>query len=561
MPDTTTRYALRGRIVTMDAQDPAATDTVIKDGVIYIDGDVIAAITAPKDPPPAGFENCPRVDTGGTIYPGLMELHNHLSYNILPMWNVSGTYQNNGDWRSAPDKGKFITGPMKLLNQAKGYLGAIVRYVETKCMIAGVTTSQGLTLIDAGGIPKKYVGIVRNCEEPDHPDLPKAAHRIDDVNGTDPISPQDLRKKLDGMKGSYLLHLAEGLDEEAHGHFTALEFPDHSDWAISDALVGIHSAGLHPDDFPIFKQHGGSMVWSPLSNMMLYGGTAQVQAAKDSGILMALGSDWSPSGSKNLLAELKIAKLYSQQNGNIFTDVELVRMVTSNPARMLKWGAHLGSIEKGKLADLVVMGGKAGDPYKKLLTSDEMDVRLVVIGGVPRYGTTSIMAQLNQDGEKVTITSHQQSGEWVMNLAGAPDNAVRVLTYKEAHDKLLEGLAKLPTPPSLPVIAMGAADADAAGGSFSLLLDNDDEEGYAARALGPLSTADVLGDLWAEAVDYTKVVLPVILDELTVAENRAKYVGMLTQQKHLKEAFKDKVKKPLTAAQFEKKVAAMYGAK
>ena len=54
------------------------------------------------------------------------------------------------------------------------------------------------------------------------------------------------------------------------------------------------------------------MVWSPLSNLLLYGATARVDAAKRAGVRIGLGSDWSPSGSKNLLGELKVAWLYSQ---------------------------------------------------------------------------------------------------------------------------------------------------------------------------------------------------------------------------------------------------------
>ena len=47
-----------------------------------------------------------------------------------------------------------------------------------------------------------------------------------------------------------------------------------------------------------------------------------------SGILIGLGSDWSPTGSKNLLGELKVARLVSQALGGLFTDREIVAMAT-----------------------------------------------------------------------------------------------------------------------------------------------------------------------------------------------------------------------------------------
>ena len=73
---------------------------------------------------------------------------------------------------------------------------------------------------------------------------------------------------------------------------------------------------------------------------------------------IALGSDWSPSGSKNLLSELKVARAWSDRQGGVFTPRELVAMATINPARMLKWDAALGSIEPDKRADFVVLKGK-----------------------------------------------------------------------------------------------------------------------------------------------------------------------------------------------------------
>jgi cytosine/adenosine deaminase-related metal-dependent hydrolase len=41
-----------------------------------------------------------------------------------------------------------------------------------------------------------------------------------------------------------------------------------------------------------------TIVWSPLSNLLLYGKTTDVAAARTAGLTIALGSGWSPSGSK-----------------------------------------------------------------------------------------------------------------------------------------------------------------------------------------------------------------------------------------------------------------------
>ena len=78
------------------------------------------------------------------------------------------------------------------------------------------------------------------------------------------------------------------------------------------------------------------MVWSPLSNLLLYGGTTNIEAAKSAGVPVSLGSDWSPTGSKNLLNELKVAKTVNEVAGLGLTDCELVSMATRVPASIVK---------------------------------------------------------------------------------------------------------------------------------------------------------------------------------------------------------------------------------
>ena len=57
--------------------------------------------------------------------------------------------------------------------------------------------------------------------------------------------------------------------------------------------------------------------------------------AKHEGVRMGIGSDWSPSGSKNLLGELKIAKLVSEQQGGILADRDIVALATRDAAAIL----------------------------------------------------------------------------------------------------------------------------------------------------------------------------------------------------------------------------------
>src|SRR5262245_31667555 len=135
------RYAPEGRIVTMDA-----ADRVLDGGTLYIDGGRIEAVLPTGSPPPTGFEDVTLLKTGGTIYPGLIEFHNHLSYNVLQLWDAHQKYTNRDQWGGTPVYRQLISGPMTVLGKTPGYVEAVVRYVECKCLLGGVTTSQGIAL-------------------------------------------------------------------------------------------------------------------------------------------------------------------------------------------------------------------------------------------------------------------------------------------------------------------------------------------------------------------------------------------------------------------------------
>jgi 5-methylthioadenosine/S-adenosylhomocysteine deaminase len=164
----------------------------------------------------------------------------------------------------------------------------VVRYVECKCLLGGVTTAQGISLSSNQGIQSYYRGVVRNVEETDDLNLPEAGTRNGDVEAG---SAEQFLERL-RESSCLLLHLSEGTDESARQHFEALRTADGT-WAITSALAGIHCAALKTEDFRALGENGGAMVWSPLSNLLLYGQTADVKAARDARVRLGIGSDWS----------------------------------------------------------------------------------------------------------------------------------------------------------------------------------------------------------------------------------------------------------------------------
>jgi hypothetical protein len=326
-----------------------------------------------------------------------------------------------------------------------------------------------------------------------------------------------------------LLHLAEGRDASARRHFLSLQFKP-GQWAIAPSLAGIHCAALEKEDFDIMAAKGASMVWSPFSNLLLYGGTADVASAKQAGVRIGIGSDWSPSGSKNLLGELKVAQLVSQEEGGIFTDADIVSLATTNAAAILSWEDRLGSIEVDKRADFLVIKGAPADPYGALIKASERSIQLVMINGVARYGTPELMKKLGALGEKLKVGGEDKV-LFLEQKTADPD--VAPISIKQAKTKLSKALKGLPDlkPPAMP-IAKGVGLEPPL--RWFLALDELSPTGMDVRPHlpinGRLTMAEAKGpvDLKAAPIQLK----PLKLDSMTVVDD-AEFLVQLTQQKNL----------------------------
>jgi 5-methylthioadenosine/S-adenosylhomocysteine deaminase len=428
------KLILIGDIVTMNS-----IFEVVRNGMICIDNAIIFAVLRPGETLPAGFEDALKIETNGTIYPGLIDLHNHLTYNMIPLWTVPKQYTNRNQWRTQEDSYvSQVSKPASILskNPDKDYRRALVRFAECRNLFGGVTTGQGMSMSTTDGYKTYFQGLMRNVENPLDATWPAAGNQTLDFLLSEITS--KLMPALASGK-PYFYHLSEGTDIDARQRFLDLQLPDTT-WAISDSLILIHCVGLEESDFDKLKKSGG-IVWSPLSNFLLYGKTADIKAAKQRSIPIALGADWSPSGSKNVLGELKIAKSVSDHYGRIFSNRELIEMVTTNPAKMMKWNAHIGSLVVGACADILVIDEKHEDPYLGLIEATECSIRAVLIDGRIRLGEEGVLVAGDPKTSEVFSVGKKT---YSIDLTEPQDNDLAGMTLSTAIAKLSYGLQHLP---------------------------------------------------------------------------------------------------------------------
>jgi 5-methylthioadenosine/S-adenosylhomocysteine deaminase len=381
---------LRGTVVTMDRDH-----RVLGDGAVYIGDDGrLADVLDAGDPEPTGFDTANEIDTDAVIYPGLVDLHSHVAYNTSQLWQAPRVpYRHHDSWTGEdrpPDYATSVNLPTKVFGRAAGE--ALIKFVEVKALVGGTTSIQGAPKVTKP-VKDWLIRIVDVETLPRGEDMVLAAALQKNVAAL-----QKDAAKLDGTR-VLIYHVAEGLPGTVvHDEFVDVDTAG----CLKPGFIAVHATAMNGDDFRLWQRdvakidphERGTVVWSPFSNLWLYHTTTDVVEAQARGLRIALGSDWSPSGTKHVLGELKVADDYNRHtlNGH-FSDQELCDMVTANPGDALAtaWGPQVGRLQKDNLADVLVLERHNNDDLRNLIEATERHVRLVIARGKPFYGTTALM--------------------------------------------------------------------------------------------------------------------------------------------------------------------------
>jgi 5-methylthioadenosine/S-adenosylhomocysteine deaminase len=405
-------------------------ERVIPHGWVTIRNGIITAIAEKKPKRVRG----PVLDTTDIIFPGFVDLHNHPLYNVFPRWEPPHLYADRYEWRNDPIYNQDIQTPERTLIDAE--FCDVDEFVEVKALAGGTTSLLGISKpYKAPTMPACIEGLARNLDwytgfngkEPGH-------EPVTSLVGVTPKDLSDARAAelkaglATGAIKLLTIHVAEGRpdDPESKSEFKMVE--DRGFLTPETAII--HGVALSPADYSEMHKIGAPLIWSPRSNMELYGQSADLAAAKSAGVTIALAPDWSPTGSTGMLAELDYAAHFRAPGAAApaFTPKQLFEMATIVPARIAHLDDKLGSITVGKHADLFLLHGDAADPYTAVTNAPPQAVSLTLVDGVPLYGDRAYLSTLGIGKIEAIDICGQPRG---LNSAALPDGP-----FKDADDRI-----------------------------------------------------------------------------------------------------------------------------
>lgn len=345
--------------------------------------------------------------TGYNIYPGFIDMHNHVHYNVSDLWKPTyDIYPNRDVWPKDPRYSDWKKVRFYFGRDYKNLTVETTKWGEIRGLLCGSTMMQGYDG-DAGG----YNLLCRNVENKGN------NFGVDRINqSVMSVSmwykggrAEGAREKLlesfsNGRARRYIMHFCEGIDDRIRDEFVQLKNLN----LLREEMVGIHSTGVRGSDWDAIAAAGQKVVWSPLSNLILYNQTTDIKRALSSGVPIehiSFGPDWAPSGTPGMLYEAKVVAEYNEREmGGLLTPQQMVQMMTSSPAIISSYDEFVGTLEQGKIADITVVKQGEGDAYESLLKAKIEDVSLVMVGGQPLYGTLDIYRQLGKGNDYEIFT-------------------------------------------------------------------------------------------------------------------------------------------------------------
>lgn len=384
---------------------------VLEDGAVAIQGARLVAVGTSAEID-ARFQATRTIDARGAIVmPGMVNAHTHASMTV---------FRGLGD--DVPDRLRKLIFPLEkaLVNRELVYWGGLHGMIEM--VEGGVTTIANMYYFEEEvaraakqlGLRGLFGQTVINFPAPDAPEpyggiaLAKkfAADFRDDPLIIPAIAPhapytldaEHLRlivRESEALNLPVLMHVAEMTDEVAtirkEHNQTPIEYLD-SLGLLNRRLVAAHCIFVNDSDLALMKARDVGISHNVVANIKSAKGVAPALKMFNDGLRVGLGTDGPMSGNTlDIIGQLgyvaKLQKLDTKDR-NVMPAVHVVEMATRGGARALHLEDRIGSLEAGKLADVILIDRDAThmipfyDPYSTLVyAAGPRDVRTTIIHG------------------------------------------------------------------------------------------------------------------------------------------------------------------------------------
>ncbi|MFZ3341482.1 MAG: amidohydrolase [Terriglobales bacterium] len=400
---------ITGTVVSMDA-----ARSIYNDGAIAIHGDSILAV-GPRAEIEANYQAPETIDARGKlILPGFINGHTH-----VPMTLFRGLHDDVtlNDWLY-----KYIF-PAEAKNVNEEFVRWGTRLAAAEQIRSGITTFADMYYFEDAVAEETKAAGMRGVLGETFIDFPAPDNKTNAAMLAytekylrkwqgDPlihaaVAPhsiytcsqktlQDSAALARKYHAPILIHVAEmkkELDDSLkNNHATPVQYLERIG-VLGPDVVAAHCIYVDADDRKILAEHHVGCVHNPSSNMMLASGVAPVPEERAAGIAVGLGTD-GPAGSNNdldLMEEIdlaaKLAKI-TKMTPTALSAKAVVEMATIDGARALHMENEIGSLEKGKKADLIIISLDEPnavpmyDIYAQLAYAlKASDIETVMIGG------------------------------------------------------------------------------------------------------------------------------------------------------------------------------------
>lgn len=342
---------------------------------------------------------CPDV----VISPSLINGHDHVTYaNAMP-YPADGLlteerYEHRHDWRSGLDRHTRVP------NGGSQATTGEMQWLEVRQLMSGTTSIFG-----SGG----PAGLLRNLDHDTRNEglgVPKAEYDTFPL-GTNKVAEGCSRyefssdtNRFDDLH-AYVPHVAEGIDLAARNEVVCMA-ADGTPMSARDLMAPqtafIHGIGVLPEDIALMASEQVEVIWSPRTNITLYGDTARVTEYAYQRVPIGMGTDWVRSGSMNMLRELQCASSFNDNHlSGFFPDEQLWLMATRNNAIAFRVDEAIGTLREGLLADIALYDASIRRDHRAVIDAQPQDVVLVLRGGEVMFGDAELVESLRSGCDEV----------------------------------------------------------------------------------------------------------------------------------------------------------------